>query len=263
MNPLLIIKRVLKKLKKLLLKLIQEIPSKQCYICKKKFFKFTKYKKNHFLELLECVGSDPNNFLCPHCMSTDRERHLFMYFDKLNFWINFYRKKILHFSPEKNLYFKIINEYTPEEYIIADINPENYSFCYNILKIDITNINFPDEYFDFIIANHVLEHLYDYKQALKEIYRVLRRNGIAILQTPFSKILFNNFSDKNIDNDYLREKFYGEKDHFIIFGKQLFDEIIEIGFKITQYNHIDLFDLKESKYYGVNIEEPLMIFEKI
>jgi ubiquinone/menaquinone biosynthesis C-methylase UbiE len=54
-------------------------------------------------------------------------------------------------------------------------------------KIDITNIKFKNNYFDFIICNHILEHIQDDKKAMSEIFRVLRPGGEVILQVPISK----------------------------------------------------------------------------
>ena len=54
-------------------------------------------------------------------------------------------------------------------------------------KIDITDIKFENNYFDFIICNHVLEYIQDDKEVMSELFRVLRPEGIVILQVPISK----------------------------------------------------------------------------
>ena len=41
-------------------------------------------------------------------------------------------------------------------------------------QIDIQDINFPDETFDVIIANHMLYHIPDLQKALYEVKRVLK-----------------------------------------------------------------------------------------
>ena len=53
------------------------------------------------------------------------------------------------------------------------------------VKVDITAIQYSNNYFDIIICNHVLEHVLEYEKAIKEIFRVLKKGGIAIVQTPF------------------------------------------------------------------------------
>ncbi len=43
---------------------------------------------------------------------------------------------------------------------------------------------FPDEYFDAIVLNDVLEHTNDKIQTLNEMYRILKPNGTLIISTP-------------------------------------------------------------------------------
>ena len=178
---------------------------KECYICNRTFNHFTKFRgglktKSEFRKSLQIVGSDVDNFGCMYCGSHDRERHLYMYFDKLNIWPKLKDAKILYFAPERNLPAKI-SEQSPLECITADLHPKTE----DVKKIDATKVPFSDEKFDFVIANHILEHIPNYSKALSEFYRVLKPGGVAILQTPYSKILKNNFEDENLDAGYLTE----------------------------------------------------------
>ena len=235
----------------------------KCNICGNTFNTFIKYhggNKNipEFRKRLHLVDSDRDNFGCPYCPAYDRERHLFLFFDKLNYWEKFTGSRVLHFAPEKNLSEKI-RSLNPLQYIKADYVPREK----DVKKIDATNINFPDNSFDIVICNHVLEHIPQYLDALSEINRVLKPNGIAILQTPYSKILKNNFEDENINTDEQRLYFYGEKDHFRIFGEENFlNDINVAGFDLEIIKNKDLFDEKISFYYGVNYHEDLIQVRK-
>lgn len=56
-------------------------------------------------------------------------------------------------------------------------------------KVDIANLNheplpYADATFDVVTATEVIEHLEDYRQVLREIYRVLKPGGVCILSTP-------------------------------------------------------------------------------
>jgi ubiquinone/menaquinone biosynthesis C-methylase UbiE len=55
------------------------------------------------------------------------------------------------------------------------------------IRVDITDMNFEDDFFDVIICNHVLEHIVDDRKAIRVLFRVLKPEGIAILQVPISK----------------------------------------------------------------------------
>lgn len=233
---------------------------KQCYVCQTSFHHFLKFRRGSgnvypFLTATDTIGSDVNNFSCMYCQSTDRERHLYMYFDKLNLWDKISKSRILHFAPEKNLKNKI-KELNPAKYILADLNPEND----NINKIDATKIPYENDSVDFVFFNHILEHIPDYKTALNELFRVLTPGGTLIIQTPFSKLLSNNFEENNICSDELRNFFYGQEDHVRLFAeKQLFNDIQETGFNLQIKKNDDFFNEKISKYYGINRKEDLIM----
>lgn len=231
----------------------------KCYVCGNTFNHFNKYHggiKNipEFRLKLNLVDSNRDSFGCPFCPAYDRESHLFMFFDKLNFWKQLPDFQILHFAPEKNLSEKI-ESLNPFKYIKADFNPIHE----DIKMIDATVIPFENDSFDLVICNHVLEHIPNYLMAISEIYRVIKPNGIAILQTPYSKILSKNFEDHNINTDNLREFFYGEKDHYRIFSEQHFlNDLRNVGFNLKIIQNREFFDDKISLYYGVSNNEDLI-----
>lgn len=232
---------------------------KSCYVCRQTFNHFTKFRggfKNIplWMSKLNIVGSDIDNFGCIYCGAHDRERHLFMFFDKLDMWSIMKNAEVIHFAPEINL-SKKIEQCLPSNYIKADLYPSNNS----ITKIDLTDIPFKEESFDILICNHVLEHVPDYMKALTEIYRVLKKNGIAILQTPYSKLLKKNFEDEGINTDELRLLFYGQEDHVRYFSEnQFFQSLTKTGFSLQILNHNDLFESNLARYYGVNEKENLI-----
>lgn len=253
--------KIIKNLMRFLLNFINLLyKRKSCYICSKQFYQFFPYRGGskyitRYEVLLDSVGSDIDNFSCVYCGSNDRERHLYMYFDKLNIWNKMRDSVILHFAPEKMLVKKILS-LNPAIYIKADLFPQDET----VKKIDATKIDLACNSVDIIIANHILEHILDYKKALNEFYRVLKVDGIAILQTPFSRLLSNNFEDSSINTDELRKFFYGQEDHVRIFSeKELLNEISQVGFELKIVEHGDLFSEQDAYYFGVNKNEYLIM----
>ena len=113
----------------------------------------------------------------------------------------------------------------------ADINEEDLKRIEKnkntfIRKIDITkNLPFKKESFDVVICGDVIEHLEDDKGIIKEIMRILRRNGVFILTTPaYSK--FYGAHDKLIGH----HRRY-DKDDYLSIAQ-------ENGFKIKQIRYI-------------------------
>jgi len=233
-----------------------------CNICKTKVRYFLPYKKgdksrSQFIKQLDIIGSDVENFTCPHCYCHDRERHLMMYFDTLELWKKFNNKKILHLAPENNISKKIL-ECSCKEYVRGDLYPATQS----IEKLDICSLTFDTDYFDFIICNHVLEHVQDDMKAMNELLRVLSKKGMAILQTPYSNFLSKTFVDESIDSDELREKYYGQKDHVRVFGLDLFQKLKTVGFKLNIKEHKEQLSNYSASYYGVNERENLILVKK-
>lgn len=237
---------------------------KQCYICKRTFSNFSKFRggsanRPEFMKQIEMIGSDTDNFGCIYCNAHDRERHLYMFFDKLNLWERFKDASIVHIAPERNLKTRI-KELNPKSYVMGDLYPDTSQ---GMIKIDVTGMQFEDQSVDFFICNHVLEHVPEIEKAQSEIYRILKPGGMAVLQTPYSKLLKQNFYDVSINTDDQRRYFYGQEDHVRVFGEEQFlADLAETGFTLHVKKHDEHFDEKITRYHGVNKLEDLILVER-
>lgn len=263
-----VLRIVLAKTKRFCLTMNSLIPRHECSVCNKKFAFFIPRAllqnpiKEGVYTHFDIIGSGDAHFCCPYCSAIDRARHLKIYFDQLGIWADLKNKKILHFAPEKHLHERI-KELPPQEYILADLDASQYKeWGTPVMRIDMTAIPFADHHFDFLMANHVLEHIPDYKKALAECFRVLKPGGFAVLQTPYSPMILHNFEDPFINTDSLRESFYGQSDHVRICGQQIFHDMQEIGFIVKRHEHADLFGKGSDFYFGVNGRESLFVFGK-
>jgi len=210
-----------------------------------------------FILEVQCIGSDVANFACPFCNSTDRERHLFMFFDQLELWNKCQNARVLHFAPEPHLSARIDVQH-PKTYIKADLYPA----LPEIQCVDVTNTHFDDDSFDVIICNHVLEHVPDDMKALLELYRILKPGGFVIIQTPYSNLLQNTFCDPAINTDKLRCRLYGQEDHVRLYGRELFLLIRRAGFQLQIKTHNAVLPGIDASIYGVNSLEDLILVAK-
>jgi SAM-dependent methyltransferase len=65
----------------------------------------------------------------------------------------------------------------------AELGEQHAGFC-TTLVADITQLPFPDYYFDMVICSEVLEHIPDQHRAVDEILRVLKPRGDLIVSVP-------------------------------------------------------------------------------
>jgi len=118
------------------------------------------------------------------------------------------------------------------DYTTADL----YSPIVDV-KADILDLPFEDNSFDMVLCNHVLEHIEDDAKAMSELYRVLKPSGMGIFQIPQDLSLEKTYEDFNITSEEERKKHFGQYDHVRIYGKDYFDRLRKVGFKVEEVNY--------------------------
>ena len=114
-------------------------------------------------------------FRCPSCASRPRDRQIGLIFEALNLQLE--GRDVLHFAPEWWLFRRLKKQ---PGYVGGDILKRRNANA----KVDITRIEFTDASFDFLVCNHVLEHVPEDHLAMSECFRVLRDDGMAIFSVP-------------------------------------------------------------------------------
>ena len=204
----------------------------------------------------QVVGAGLRNGGCYKCQSSDRERLVFTYLTKkLNILKN-KNLKILHLAPEKNI-SRILSEVGFNKYICGDLFTEGYQYPDYVQNMNVLNIPFEDNYFDLIICNHLLEHVPNDIDAMKELNRVLSNKGKAILQVPISKNSDDTFEDFNVTDSKEREAVFGQFDHLRIYGQDYSDRLNSVGFNVERINIS-----KEFPKYGLVLDEDIYIGNK-
>jgi len=187
-------------------------------------------------------GNQRNNVLSPSTLSLERHRLLWLY---LKNETNFFTKnlKVLHFAPEQAFYNRFkkqknLNYTTTDlESPLADV------------KADICNLPFESDSYDVILCNHVLEHIPDDIKAMRELYRVLKPGGMAILQIPQDLSREKTFEDNSITDKKERAKIFGQYDHVRVYGRDYFDKLRTIGFKVDEVDYTAKLSKEEVEKY--------------
>lgn len=170
------------------------------------------------------------NVLSPSTLSLERHRLLWLYLkEKTNFFTA--PHKLLHFAPEQAFYKRFRNQKNLE-YTTTDLNSPLAD-----VKADICNLPFEADSFDFILCNHVLEHIPDDTKAMQELYRILKPGGTAILQIPQDLNRQQTFEDDSITDPKERAKIFGQYDHVRVYGWDYFEKLRRIGFKVEEVDY--------------------------
>lgn len=200
-------------------------------------------------------GKQRENVLSPSTLSLERHRLLWLYLKNETpfFTSNF---KLLHFAPEQAFYnrFKKLNNI---DYITTDIESPLAD-----VKADICNLPFKDNEYDFILCNHVLEHIKNDTKAMQELYRVLKPGGVGIFQIPQDLHRKVTFEDDSITDPKERAKIFGQYDHVRIYGRDYFDKLRGIGFIVDEVNYTTSLLEKEVEKYALAKGEIIPVCRK-
>jgi O-antigen biosynthesis protein len=213
--------------------------SYRCIVCNRsirKFFPFSSElqkaaKDNGFqydFRRMETLNVDNCN--CPFCLSSDRERFYLIFLeDYLKQRIK-EKYSVLDFAP--NAVFSEVMKSKPYlDYYSTDISRQDVDFRTDVC--DMSGIM--DGRFDIVICSHVLEHVSKPDDAMRELFRILQPNGIAIIMVPLFWDVSNTVEDDSHTTANERLKFYGQMDHVRLFAKHDFlGRLQKIGFVIKE-----------------------------
>lgn len=162
---------------------------------------------------------------CVWCSSLERHRLIWLYFQKRANLFDGKGRLALHVAPE-SCFEPRLRARLGSGYVTADLNDRRAD-----VRMDIMSIGYPDETFDVVYCSHVLEHVADDRKAMRELRRVLKKDGIAILLVPIVGGA-HTFEDPAITDPKERARLYGQHDHVRSYGADYVDRLKEAGFAV-------------------------------
>lgn len=211
----------------------------------KSYRKFLPYGYQHVRE----------NVLAPGTLSLERHRLCWLYLkNETSFFTE--PQRVLHFAPEQ-AFLKRFKKVPHIEYTTTDLNSPIAD-----VKADICELPFSDNSYDFIICNHVLEHIPDDGKAMKELHRVLAPGGMAILQVPYKADLEKTFEDDTITDRDERTRIFGQYDHVRVYGMDYFDTLSRAGFEVEAVDYTQQFSAADIKRYALAKGELIPVCRK-
>ncbi len=166
------------------------------------------------------------NSCCPVCASLRRHRVAWLFLQQNTNLFKPTPKKMLHVAPE--LCFKLKFQQIPFlDYVAADLRDRDIT-----VKMDITSIPHADNTFDIIFCSHVLEHVPNDRRAMREMVRVLKPGGWAVVMVP---VRMNQLTDEDlaVTDPLERERRFGQHNHVRYYGRDITERLERAAFKVT------------------------------
>lgn len=170
------------------------------------------------------------NYSCTLCGASDRERIYALWIDQ-QIEKKFFSKgaSLIHFAPEDALSKKLkglgFYDYKTADLLMKDVD----------YKVDMMNMPFDDESFDFFICSHVLEHVESDDQAIIELYRITKSGGSGILVAPIIMDLEKTVEDPSVKDEAGRWRLYGQDDHVRLYAHDDYvNKIRSHGFRVDE-----------------------------
>ncbi|MDN3620587.1 methyltransferase domain-containing protein [Polaribacter undariae] len=177
-------------------------------------------------------GKQRENALSPSTLSLERHRLMWLFLrDETPFFTSTEKLKTLHIAPEQ-CFLDIFRKQKNLEYITSDLESPIAD-----VKADICDLPFDDNSFDVVFCNHVLEHITDDTKAMQELFRVLKKGGFGIFQIPQDLSRETTFEDDTITDRKERAEIFGQYDHVRVYGRDYFDKLRSIGFKVDEVDY--------------------------
>lgn len=173
---------------------------------------------------------DSQQVLCPVCRSLPRHRIQAIWFRDHKECMH--AADILYFSPGKCE--KLWMKRNKVSCVTADLYKKDVD-----LTLDIQKTNLPDDSYDVIVCNHVLEHVDDFRVALKEMYRILRPGGSFICSFPMDPNVELLDEDPSVQSREERIRRFGQSDHKRVFGMKADRFLTEAGFEVERIDGKD------------------------
>lgn len=184
----------------------------ECPICEKHF--------RHFAARWNTV-----DIVCWCCGSHERHRALWLLLDRLRPDLLAEAQALLHFAPEPGIAHRL--EQRVPRYVTADLEPGRAD-----LALDITALDLADASFDGVLCSHVLEHVPDDEAAMRELRRVLRPGGWAIVMVPIDHDRSTTLEDSGVTDPAERRRVFWQEDHVRLYALDLMDRLRGAGFDV-------------------------------
>jgi predicted SAM-dependent methyltransferase len=219
----------------------------ECPVCNRSYSKFLSYGSSI---------AHRENVLCPGDLTLERHRLMWLYLKDHSDFFTSNKLNVLHIAPEQ-CFHQRFKQQENLNYLTGDLVSPIAD-----LHFDLHQIPLEDNRFDVIFCNHVLEHVDDANQCMRELYRVMKPGGWGIMQVPQDFDRDITFEDSSITSEEERERYYWQKDHVRLFGKDYPNWLENAGFKVVVFEKEKFYSSTQIERFRLQEKEILYIVHK-
>lgn len=242
------------------------------------FFRKLHWQFSYFIRSIQSIGSASsvycpiaerefrtfakigNQLVTPSNGARNRQRTLWLYLTRQLKLLE-RNAAVLHVAPELSL-LRRLKQASNLRYFPGDKMAPGYQNQAGVSNIDLTALGFENEIFDVIICSHVLEHIPNDALAMREMYRVLKRNGTAIIMVPM-KGLEKTYENWSVTSPRDRTTHFGQWDHVRWYGLDIEDRLARAGFETEIVPYWKQFSNEEMRRFGLSKANIIVAHKRI
>ncbi len=184
---------------------------------------------------------------CPRCNSKARHRRWWLFLQQHT---NLFTQQLKLFQVSPN--YCLSRRFRALEnlnYVAGDLHHHRNI----LLNMALPHTPIQSQTFDAVLCIHVLEHISEDRNAIRELYRILKPGGWAGISVPIH-LDRPTFEDPTITSPADRERLFGETVHVRYYGYDLLDRLLEAGFKVEMFPGTEV-DPSDKLRYGLRQDE--------
>lgn len=212
-----------------------------CPVCESTVWRFLPHKLNWIRRAA----------ICPVCLSHARHRVAWIFLRQRTPLLDGRPRALLHVAPERAVAERF-RDVPSLKCLSVDLDSPHA-----MRHMDIMELSLEDASFDAIYCSHVLEHVRDDRKAMRELRRVLKPGGWAVIQVPIRD--GSTKEDPSIVDPRERERQFGQRDHVRHYGLEIVERLQSAGFSVRTFRGLDIASPEACYHFGVPPEEVIFV----
>lgn len=218
-----------------------------CPVCENSYRKFLSYGS---------YKVHRENVLCPYDLTLERHRLMWLYLKNDTDFFTAESIKMMHIAPEQ-CFHKTFKKQKNLDYTTGDLESPIADLHFDLHKVPLD-----DDQYDVIFCNHVLEHVEDDAQCMRELLRIMKPGGWGIFQVPVDYSREETYEDPSITDPLEREEKFWQKDHVRLYGKDYSKKLAAAGFEVDVVDYKDKISKELFEKYRLDPQELLYVCRK-